>query len=42
MLDFHAEQGDVQTCVTVLIVLGKKISISEQKKHHWFHSYIGN
>ncbi|KAM6378885.1 GATOR2 complex protein WDR24 [Pluvialis apricaria] len=39
---FYAEQGDVQTAVSVLIVLGDRIrkEIDEQTQEHWYTSYI--
>jgi len=39
-LEFYAENGDVQTAVTMAIVLGKRILLDQQKLRHWFLSYI--
>ncbi|XP_036446905.1 GATOR complex protein WDR24 [Colossoma macropomum] len=42
MLDYYAEQGDVQMAVSVLIVLGDRIrkDIDELTQEHWYMSYI--
>ncbi|XP_056594885.1 GATOR complex protein WDR24 isoform X1 [Triplophysa dalaica] len=42
MLCYYAEQGDVQTAVSVLIVLGERIrkEIDELTQEHWYMSYI--
>ncbi|CAG8536059.1 2121_t:CDS:10 [Dentiscutata erythropus] len=40
LLDYYAEQGDVQMCVTLILVLGDKLKISEERAKQWFFSYI--
>ncbi|KAF0441277.1 WD40 repeat-like protein [Gigaspora margarita] len=40
LLDYYAEQGDVQMCVTLILVLGDKLKISEERAEQWFFSYI--
>lgn len=42
MLMWYADQGDVQTTVSVLIILGEKLkyAIDLAIQEHWFHSYI--
>lgn len=43
MLQFHAAQGDVQSCVSALIVIGDRLkspSIDELTQECWFQSYI--
>nr|XP_006637123.1 PREDICTED: WD repeat-containing protein 24 [Lepisosteus oculatus]XP_015215489.1 PREDICTED: WD repeat-containing protein 24 [Lepisosteus oculatus]XP_015215490.1 PREDICTED: WD repeat-containing protein 24 [Lepisosteus oculatus] len=42
MLQYYAEQGDVQMAVSVLIVLGDRIrkEIDELTQEHWYASYI--
>lgn len=41
MLRFHAEKGDIQTAVSILIVLGKKINFPLAEKSKWVIGYIG-
>ncbi|ORX49056.1 WD40 repeat-like protein [Hesseltinella vesiculosa] len=40
LFDFYTEQGDVQTCVTLYLVLRKYITIDEHRVVEWFTSYI--
>ncbi|XP_015908110.1 GATOR2 complex protein WDR24 isoform X2 [Parasteatoda tepidariorum] len=42
MLQFYAEQGDVQMAVSVLIVLGEKLKyiVKESLQEQWFQSYL--
>ncbi|XP_064614643.1 LOW QUALITY PROTEIN: GATOR2 complex protein WDR24-like [Liolophura sinensis] len=42
MLKYYAEQGDIQTSVSMLIVLGERLrgKIDEQTQENWFASYI--
>ncbi|KAG0318200.1 WD repeat-containing protein 24, partial [Linnemannia gamsii] len=41
MLDFYAEQGEVQMCVTILLVLAEEEDLPEfGLSQHWFSSYI--
>ncbi|CAI2171753.1 15599_t:CDS:10 [Funneliformis geosporum] len=40
LLDYYAEQGDVQMCVTLVLVLGDRIKISQERVEQWFFSYI--
>ncbi|RIA89227.1 WD40-repeat-containing domain protein [Glomus cerebriforme] len=40
LLDYYAEQGDVQMCVTLMLVLGDRIKISQERVEQWFFSYI--
>ena len=37
----HRFQGDVQMCVTLILVLGDRIKISQERVEQWFFSYIG-
>lgn len=37
----HRFQGDVQMCVTLILVLGDMIKISQERVEQWFFSYIG-
>jgi hypothetical protein len=34
-------QGDVQMCVTLMLVLSDRIKIGEERVEQWFFSYIG-
>ena len=42
MLSWYADQGDIQTTVSALIILGEKLkyAIDLALQEHWFHSYI--
>lgn len=42
MLSWYADQGDIQTTVSALIILGEKLkyAIDLAVQEHWFHSYI--
>ncbi|XP_013785555.1 GATOR complex protein WDR24-like isoform X1 [Limulus polyphemus] len=42
MLHYFAAQGDVQMCVSVLLVLGERFKgfVDETTQEQWFHSYI--
>lgn len=42
MLSWYADQGDIQTTVSALIILGEKLkyAIDLAIQEHWFHSYI--
>ncbi|CAG8626618.1 19560_t:CDS:10, partial [Racocetra persica] len=40
LLDYYAEQGDVQMCVTLILVLGDKLKINEERAKQWFYSYV--
>ncbi|PVD30506.1 hypothetical protein C0Q70_09773 [Pomacea canaliculata] len=42
LIRYFAEQGDVQTCVSMLIVLGDHVRshIEEESQENWFLSYI--
>ncbi|GBN98015.1 GATOR complex protein WDR24 [Araneus ventricosus] len=42
MLQFYAEQGDVQMAVSILLVLGDKVKnvVTESLQEQWFHSYL--
>ncbi|GBB87051.1 hypothetical protein RclHR1_13500001 [Rhizophagus clarus] len=40
LLDYYAEQGDVQMCVTLILILGDKIKISQERVEQWLFSYI--
>ncbi|CAG8447125.1 5637_t:CDS:10 [Scutellospora calospora] len=40
LLDYYAEQGDVQMCVTLILVLGDKLKINEERVEQWFFSYV--
>ncbi|XP_013392028.1 GATOR complex protein WDR24 [Lingula anatina] len=42
MLEYFAEQGDVQTSVSVLIILGNKMKtpVEDQKQEQWFMAYL--
>ncbi|RGB25950.1 WD40-repeat-containing domain protein [Rhizophagus diaphanus] len=40
LFDYYAEQGDVQMCVTLILVLGDMIKISQERVEQWFFSYI--
>jgi hypothetical protein len=35
-----ADQGDVQTCVAVVAVLGPLLVVPQRRRMHWFFSYI--
>ncbi|KAI8586153.1 WD40-repeat-containing domain protein [Geranomyces variabilis] len=39
-LSYYAEQGNVQMCVTILLVLGDRIRVDEKMQELWFWSYI--
>ncbi|KAJ3018418.1 WD repeat-containing protein 24 [Thoreauomyces humboldtii] len=39
-LVYYAEQGNVQMCVTVLLVLRDKLKIDEKTEEMWFWSYV--
>ena len=43
MLKAYAQEGDVQTAVSILLVLGDrvKLTIDTGIQEIWFHSYIG-
>lgn len=41
MLHFHAEKGDIQTAVSILLVLGKRFTFPLAEKSKWVVSYIG-
>lgn len=43
VLQYYANQGDVQTTVSFLIVLGDRVRnfLDESLQESWFHSYIG-
>ncbi|KAI9091560.1 WD40-repeat-containing domain protein [Phlyctochytrium arcticum] len=40
MLEFYADQGNVQMCVTILLVLKSRIQVSPETEELWFSSYI--
>lgn len=42
VLQFYAEQGDVQMSVSILLVLGEKVRyvVTESLQEQWFHSYL--
>ncbi|GIY55612.1 hypothetical protein CDAR_409361 [Caerostris darwini] len=42
VLQFYAEQGDVQMSVSILLVLGDKVRnvVKESLQEQWFHSYL--
>ncbi|RWS16395.1 WD repeat-containing protein 24-like protein [Dinothrombium tinctorium] len=42
ILHFYAAQGDIQTTISIIIVLGERIksSVDENLLEFWFHSYI--
>ncbi|XP_072042211.1 LOW QUALITY PROTEIN: GATOR2 complex protein WDR24-like [Amphiura filiformis] len=42
MLEYYADQGDVQTSVSIIVVLGDRIQkeINLDTQEHWFMSYI--
>ncbi|RWS31020.1 WD repeat-containing protein 24-like protein [Leptotrombidium deliense] len=42
ILHFYAAQGDIQTTISIIIVLGERIksSVDETLLEFWFHSYI--
>lgn len=42
MLHFYANNGDIQTTVSILIILGEKLkyAIDMATQEHWFHAYI--
>lgn len=40
LLDFYSEQGDPQTCVAIVAVLGDKTKQSKQRVYEWYLSYI--
>eukprot|EP00743_Colponemidia_sp_Colp-15_P008408 GILK01009135.1.p1 GENE.GILK01009135.1~~GILK01009135.1.p1 ORF type:complete len:835 (-),score=98.21 GILK01009135.1:161-2581(-) len=39
-LEFYAEQGDVQTCVAIVTVLGDRITVDSRKIESWAIAYI--
>ena len=41
LLDFHALNGDLQTAVSILIVLRRFLDVSERVQEVWFWNYIG-
>jgi hypothetical protein len=41
MLEKAADQGDVQTCVALIIVLKGRLTVDEARARLWFQSYIG-
>ncbi|TPX70169.1 hypothetical protein SpCBS45565_g01981 [Spizellomyces sp. 'palustris'] len=41
MLEYYAEQANVQMCATILLVLKDRIRAGEEKEELWFCSYIG-
>ncbi|KAI8065802.1 WD40-repeat-containing domain protein [Gongronella butleri] len=40
LLDFYMEQGDVQTCVTLYLVLRRYITVDEHRVEEWFTAYL--
>ncbi|KAI8989271.1 WD40-repeat-containing domain protein [Pilobolus umbonatus] len=40
ILDYYTEQGDVQMCVTIYLVLEKYLKIEDDRLEDWFNSYI--
>ncbi|KAI8379573.1 WD40-repeat-containing domain protein [Radiomyces spectabilis] len=40
LLDYYTEQGDVQMCVTLYLVLEKFLNVPEHRIEDWFTSYI--
>ncbi|CAG8485904.1 5698_t:CDS:10 [Paraglomus brasilianum] len=40
VLDYYAEQADVQMCVSLVLVLGDRINVSRERKEPWFCAYI--
>ncbi|CAO3626457.1 unnamed protein product [Cunninghamella blakesleeana] len=40
LFDYYTEQGDVQMCVTLYLVLEKYIHMDEYRLQDWFNSYI--
>ncbi|CAG8475081.1 4611_t:CDS:10 [Paraglomus occultum] len=40
VLDYYAEQADVQMCVALVLVLGDRINVSRERKEPWFCAYI--
>ncbi|CAG8564079.1 17543_t:CDS:10 [Acaulospora morrowiae] len=40
LLEYYAEQGDVQMCVTLVMVLGDRLKLNQDKVEQWFFSYI--
>nr|CAG8449229.1 136_t:CDS:10 [Entrophospora candida] len=40
LLDYYSEQGDVQMCVTLILVIGDRIKLNNERVEQWFFSYI--
>ncbi|KAI9322547.1 WD40-repeat-containing domain protein [Dichotomocladium elegans] len=40
LLDYYTEQGDVQMCVTLYLVLQNHITVDDERIENWFTSYI--
>ncbi|CAG8492762.1 10348_t:CDS:10 [Ambispora gerdemannii] len=40
LLEYYAEQGDVQMCVTLVLVLNEKLKVDEDCVERWLFSYI--
>ncbi|KAI7862657.1 WD40-repeat-containing domain protein, partial [Spinellus fusiger] len=40
LLDYYTEQGDVQMCVSIYLVLQRYIHIDDDRVEDWFNSYI--
>jgi len=40
MLEYFAEIGDVQMCVTVSLILKNKVKLTPRQEQQWFNSYI--
>ncbi|KAI9249009.1 WD40-repeat-containing domain protein [Sporodiniella umbellata] len=40
LLNYYTEQGDVQMCVTMYLVLEKHLNIDEDRLEDWFTAYI--
>jgi hypothetical protein len=41
MLRFYSEQGDVQTCVAIALVLGDRLHIDRKLLLNWITFYLG-
>lgn len=41
LLDYYTEQGDVQMCVTLYLVLQKYLNVPQTRLEDWFTSYLG-
>lgn len=41
ILEKSGDQGDVQTCVALIIVLKGRLTVDDSRARLWFQSYIG-